>query len=154
MGNQNFLEKIRNYEKVKEKIIKENIEDFGEIEFQRPQSDILLDYLESINSEDEKDIDIKLMAKESSKFIYRCCLSLRASEVRNSEEFIKIDPNDIPLEIFGATQVIELASKIFTRFEGKKEKEKIVDKVKNSLDSVENTEKTTGSLIISTEGIN
>ena len=149
MGNQDFLEKIRNYGNIKEKIIKENIEDFGEIEFQRPKSGVILDYLESISSEDEENIDIKLMAKESSKFIYNCCSNLRAKDIRNSEEFIKLDPNDIPLEIFGATQVIELASNIFSRFEGKKEKEKIKDNVKNSLDPVENMEKATGSLITS-----
>lgn len=146
MGFERFLEKCRNYEKNKKKIIKKNIENFGEIIFQKPKADDIIEFMDIAEMSDN--IDVKIFAKVASKFIYKCCADLRAKEVRESEEFKKLDPNEIALELFGVTNTIELASDLFTEFDGTQEKEKVADKVKNSLDSVENMEKATGSLTI------
>ena len=106
-----FLEKVRNYEEKKVKIAVINVEDFGEIEVQRPTASEMLKYqkemlsaikdveFDSNKADDEipetdadkmkkikmdtNNIDYEKFAKASSAFVYHSCSHIRNKVVRD-----------------------------------------------------------------------
>lgn len=150
MTLEQFIQKARENEEKKVKITTMNIAGFGEVEFQRPNTSVLLKFQSelttgykkeiSIDEEQEEqeeqvqktstsDIDMLKFAKASSAFIYNTCSMMRTKEIRDM--FKKIYPEDIPLELFNVSDVITIAVDVFNKFEGKKETKEIKEDIKN-----------------------
>lgn len=147
MTLEQFIQKARENEEKKVKITTMNIAGFGEVEFQRPNTSVLLKFQSelttgykkeiSIDEEQEEqaqktstsDIDMLKFAKVSSTFIYNTCSMMRTKEIRDM--FKKIYPEDIPLELFNVSDVITIAVDVFNKFEGKKETKEIKEDIKN-----------------------
>lgn len=152
-----FLEKVRNYEEKKVKIAVINVEDFGEIEVQRPTASEMLKYqkemlsaikdveFDSNKADDEipetdadkmkkikmdtNNIDYEKFAKASSAFVYHSCSHIRNKAVRDMYPNIAFE--DIPLNLFGENNIISIASQIYNAFNGKKETKEITETIKN-----------------------
>lgn len=152
-----FLEKVRNYEEKKVKIAVINIEDFGEIEVQRPTASEMLKYqkemlsaikdveLDRNKADDEisetdadkmkkikmdtKNIDYEKFAKASSAFVYHSCSHIRNKVVRDMYPSVAFE--DIPLNLFGENNIISIASQIYNAFNGKKEAKEVAETIKN-----------------------
>lgn len=152
-----FLEKVRNYEEKKVKFAVINVEDFGEIEVQRPTASEMLKYqkemlsaikdveLDSNKADDEipetdadkmkkikmdtNNIDYEKFAKASSAFVYHSCSYIRNKAVRDMYPNIAFE--DIPLNLFGENNIISIASQIYNAFNGKKETKEITETIKN-----------------------
>ena len=152
-----FLEKVRNYEEKKVKIVVINIEDFGEIEVQRPTASEMLKYqkemlsaikdveLDRNKADDEisetdadkmkkikmdtKNIDYEKFAKASSAFVYHSCSHIRNKVVRDMYPSVTFE--EIPLNLFGENNIISIASQIYNAFNGKKETKEVAETIKN-----------------------
>lgn len=152
-----FLEKVRNYEEKKVKIAVINIEDFGEIEVQRPTASEMLKYqkemlsavkdveLDRNKADDEisetdadkmkkikmdtKNIDYEKFAKASSAFVYHSCSHIRNKVVRDMYPSVAFE--EIPLNLFGENNIISIASQIYNTFNGKKETKEVAETIKN-----------------------
>lgn len=152
-----FLEKVRNYEEKKVKIAVINIEDFGEIEVQRPTASEMLKYqkemlsaikdveLDRNKADDEisetdadkmkkikmdtKNIDYEKFAKASSAFVYHSCSHIRNKVVRDMYPSVTFE--EIPLNLFGENNIISIASQIYNAFNGKKEAKEVAETIKN-----------------------
>ncbi len=81
-----------------------------------------------IEKENEK-VDMKLLVKASGKLVYSCCPLMRAKEVR--EQFKEIEPYDIPIELLGINEVMDLAQKLSDIFDGVKTQKTVNEAVKN-----------------------
>ncbi len=147
---ENFIERVRKYEDQKVKVATIEIEDFGEMEVQRPSANEMLKYqkelLSAINDVEvmqkqegeEKENNVKMkgnqfdlekLAKASSAFVYNSCSELRMKEIRDM--YPKIAFEDIPLNIFGENQINSIAQKIYDAFKGKKVIKETVEAIKN-----------------------
>ncbi|MFR9018737.1 MAG: hypothetical protein ACLVH8_03435 [Fusobacterium sp.] len=152
-----FLEKVRNYEEKKVKIAVINVEDFGEIEVQRPTASEMLKYqkemlsaikdveFDSNKADDEipetdadkmkkikmdtNNIDYEKFAKASSAFVYHSCSHIRNKVVRDMYPSIAFE--EIPLNLFGENNIISIASQIYNAFNGKKETKEVAETIKN-----------------------
>ena len=150
-----FLEKVRNYEEKKVKIAVINIEDFGEMEVQRPTASEMLKYQKELlsltknveldnkksddteksetNTEkikmDTNNVDYGKFAKVSSAFVYHSCSHIRNKAVRDMYPNVAFE--DIPLNLFGGDNIIGIASEIYNIFNGKKETKEVVETIKN-----------------------
>ena len=152
-----FLEKVRKYEEKKVKIAVINIEDFGEIEVQRPTASEMLKYqkemlsaikdveLDRNKADDEisetdadkmkkikmdtKNIDYEKFAKASSAFVYHSCSHIRNKVVRDMYPSVAFE--EIPLNLFGENNIISIASQIYNAFNGKKETKEVAETIKN-----------------------
>lgn len=148
MTLEQFIQKVREKEESKIKITTLQIENFGEVEFERPNTSVMLKFQKEImasynseitETEDEgnqeakkiktSDIEMDKFAKASSVFVYNSCSMLRTKEVR--EIYKKNHPEDIPLELFGMNEVIAIAVDVFNKFEGRKEVAEVEEDVKN-----------------------
>lgn len=148
MTLEQFIQKVREKEESKIKITTLQIENFGEVEFERPNTSVMLKFQKEImasynseitETEDEgnqeakkiktSDIEMDKFAKASSVFVYNSCSMLRTKEVR--EIYKKNHPEDIPLELFGMNEVIAIAVDVFYKFEGRKEVAEVEEDVKN-----------------------
>ena len=152
-----FLEKVRNYEEKKVKIAVINVEDFAEIEVQRPTASEMLKYqkemlsaikdveFDSNKADDEipetdadkmkkikmdtNNIDYEKFAKASSAFVYHSCSHIRNKVVRDMYPSIAFE--EIPLNLFGENNIISIASQIYNAFNGKKETKEVAETIKN-----------------------
>ena len=152
-----FLEKVRNYEEKKIKVAVINIEDFGEMEVQRPTASEMLKYqkemlsaikdveLNNSKADDEisetdtdkmkkikmdtNNIDYEKFAKASSAFVYHSCSHIRNKTVRDMYPNVAFE--DIPLNLFGENNIISIASQIYNAFNGKKETKEVAETIKN-----------------------
>ena len=152
-----FLEKVRNYEEKKVKIAVINVEDFGEIEVQRPTASEMLKYQKEMLSAikdvefdsnkadseipetdadkmkkikmDTNNIDYEKFAKASSAFVYNSCSYIRNKAVRDMYPSVAFE--DIPLNLFGENNIISIASQIYNAFNGKKETKEVAETIKN-----------------------
>lgn len=148
MTLEQFIQKVREKEESKIKITTLQIENFGEVEFERPNTSVMLKFQKEImasynseitETEDEEnqevkkiktsDIEMDKFAKASSVFVYNSCSMLRMKEIR--EIYKKNHPEDIPLELFGMNEVIAIAVDVFNKFEGRKEVTEVEEDVKN-----------------------
>lgn len=148
MTLEQFIQKVREKEESKIKITTLQIENFGEVEFERPNTSVMLKFQKEImasynseitETEDEEnqevkkiktsDIEMDKFAKASSVFVYNSCSMLRTKEIR--EIYKKNHPEDIPLELFGMNEVIAIAVDVFDKFEGRKEVTEVEEDVKN-----------------------
>ena len=148
MTLEQFIQKVREKEESKIIITSLQIENFGEVEFERPNTSVMLKFQKEImasynseitETEDEEnqevkkiktsDIEMDKFAKASSVFVYNSCSMLRTKEIR--EIYKKNHPEDIPLELFGMNEVIAIAVDIFNKFEGRKEVTEVEEDVKN-----------------------
>ena len=148
MTLEQFIQKVREKEESKIKITTLQIENFGEVEFERPNTSVMLKFQKEImasynseitETEDEEnqevkkiktsDIEMDKFAKASSVFVYNSCSMLRMKEIR--EIYKKNHPEDIPLELFGMNEVIAIAVDVFNKFEGRKEVKEVEEDVKN-----------------------
>lgn len=148
MTLEQFIQKVREKEESKIKITTLQIENFGEVEFERPNTSVMLKFQKEImasynseitetedkeNQEVKKiktsDIEMDKFAKASSVFVYNSCSMLRTKEIR--EIYKKNHPEDIPLELFGMNEVIAIAVDVFNKFEGRKEVTEVEEDVKN-----------------------
>ena len=148
MTLEQFIQKVREKEESKIKITTLQIENIGEVEFERPNTSVMLKFQKEImasynseitETEDEEnqevkkiktsDIEMDKFAKASSVFVYNSCSMLRTKEIR--EIYKKNHPEDIPLELFGMNEVIAIAVDVFNKFEGRKEVTEVEEDVKN-----------------------
>lgn len=154
MEIKDFLLKVKENEAKKLKLIQINVEGYGNIEFMRPKTEDMFSYYEAMadsdisidieNTEDpeniEKKEDVKTqnlkdmglkelpkIVKASSTLIYNCSSFLKSKELRNM--YPGIHNFDIPVEIFGWGEVIEIASQIIDKFGGSEEVKKDIDLV-------------------------
>lgn len=147
MTLEQFIQKVREKEESKIKVTTLQIENFGEVEFERPNTSVMLKFQKEImasynseitETEDEENQEVKIktsdiemdkFAKASSVFVYNSCSMLRTKEIR--EIYKKNHPEDIPLELFGMNEVIAIAVDVFNKFEGRKEVAEVEEDVKN-----------------------
>ena len=148
MTLEQFIQKVREKGESKIKITTLQIENFGEVEFERPNTSVMLKFQKEImtsynsevtETEDEEnqevkkiktsDIEMDKFAKASSVFVYNSCSMLRTKEIR--EIYKKNHPEDIPLELFGMNEVIAIAVDVFNKFEGRKEVAEVEEDVKS-----------------------
>lgn len=147
MTLEQFIQKVREKEESKIKVTTLQIENFGEVEFERPNTSVMLKFQKEImasynseitETEDEENQEVKIktsdiemdkFAKASSVFVYNSCSMLRTKEIR--EIYKKNHPEDIPLELFGMNEVIAIAVDVFNKFEGRKEVTEVEEDVKN-----------------------
>ena len=148
-----FLERVKKYEDKKIKVTVIDIENFGEMEVQRPSANEMLKYQKEILSatenmeidednlkndrEDKKEkfklntanFDYGKVAKASSAFVYNSCSALRQKPIRDI--YSKVTFEDIPLNLFGENKIIGIASQIYSAFNGEKEVSDTVEVIKN-----------------------
>ncbi|WP_270445737.1 hypothetical protein [Fusobacterium varium] len=154
-----FLERVKKYEDKKIKVTVIDIENFGEMEVQRPSANEMLKYQKEIlsatenmeidednlkndredneNTEDKKEkfklntanFDYGKVAKASSAFVYNSCSALRQKPIRDI--YSKVTFEDIPLNLFGENKIIGIASQIYSAFNGEKEVSDTVEVIKN-----------------------
>ena len=138
MQLQDFLNKVREKESKRLKIIEIEVEDIGKIEFTRPLSKDLIKCMsetagatKTIKTDEGviKKTDIEAMLSAAKELVYNSCSLLQAEETR--EQFKTLHPYDIPVEIFGITKTIEIAAEIMEKFGGDKEIEKLENDIKN-----------------------
>lgn len=141
MGLETFLERARNYESKKLKVIEKEIEGFGKIQFCRPNQNELMEYMNTLASKVkpkqvdvgdvtvDMNIELSLFAKAASKLVYNCCTEMRSTEIR--EMYKGIDYHEIPLEMFGSNLVIELGGFISDKFDGVGTQEEVKEEIKN-----------------------
>ena len=138
MQLQDFLNKVREKESKRLKIIEIEVEDIGKIEFTRPLSQDLIKCM-SETAEATKTIktdegviekqDMEVILSAAKELVYNSCSLLQTEETR--EHFKAVHPYDIPVEIFGITKTIEIAAEIMEKFGGDKEIEKLENDIKN-----------------------
>lgn len=132
-----FMTKVRKYESKKIKTAKIEVEDFGSMELVRPKEEVQLEYLSDTMeattvdtvTNGVKNVNLKLMAKAASKFVYLSCPEMQTKETR--DQFPNIEPTEIPIEIFGSMKVMDIAGKISTEFGLNTVKEEVVEDIKN-----------------------
>lgn len=145
-----FLERVMKYEDQKVKVATIEVEDFGEMEVQRPSASVMLEYqkelfasmkdvnVEQKESDTEKEskinlntaeVDIEKLAKASSAFVYKCCSQLREKAIRDL--YPKIAFEEIPLNLFGENNINAIAQNIYKVFKGKKVVEETTETIKN-----------------------
>ena len=138
MQLQDFLNKVRENESKRLKIIEIEVDGIGKVEFTRPLSKDLIKCMsetagatKTIKTDEEviKKTDIEAMLSTAKELVYNSCSLLQAEETR--EQFKTLHPYDIPVEIFGITKTIEIAAEIMEKFGGEKEIEKLEDDIKN-----------------------
>ena len=138
MQLQDFLNKVREKEENKLKLIEIEVENFGKIEFMRPKTQDLLKCMSEtaesntvIKTEEgnlEK-TDIKGILDAAKELVYNSCSLLQSKEIR--DQYSNLHPYDIPVEIFGITETISIAAEIMEKFSGSKEVEKLENDIKN-----------------------
>lgn len=140
-----FISKARKKEENKVKITKLEVEDFGEIEFQRPAESVIFKFTSDLlsttrgidlkNDKSEKedinisDFDIYSLTKISSAFVYDCCSMMREKKVRDL--YPKSDFKDIPFLILGEDEVIRIATELNKIFKGEKTFKETSEDIKN-----------------------
>lgn len=132
-----FINKARDKEANKIKAIVLKVEDFGEVDFTRPNREELINYtqviMDMVNEtgleENQNNFDYGELAKQSSKFVYNCCPLIREKEIRDM--YRENEFEEIPEIIFGTNEVIRLAGELFNIFSGTKALEKRVNDIKN-----------------------
>ena len=144
MQLQDFLNKARENESKKLKIIEIEVEGFGKIEFSRPTVNELVEYTNKVAGAvttiqtDEGTIkrqSYEDVVQASKELVYNSCSLLQASETRDN--FKGLSPYDIPLEVFGITKTIELATEISDKFDPSERIKKMEDDIKNLSDTIE-----------------
>ncbi|MGL6113503.1 MAG: hypothetical protein ACRC1R_00550 [Cetobacterium sp.] len=151
LGLKDFLKKAAENEEKRVKVTHIEVEGFGLMEFVRPREGVMLDYLEEVTDAvdikkekfyegDEKNrkvsseienskVKMRSLIEAAEKFVYLCCPTLQASEVR--EQYKDMTPYEIPTAVFGHKLTIELADKINNVFDGTEAREKIKEAIKN-----------------------
>lgn len=136
-----IIEKLNKKEENKVKITQIEVEGYGLMEFTRPHDNDILQYFseitkaielddnEEIKDKKVKTIDFGKMLDTSSEFVYKCCPMLQKKEIRDM--FPKISFYEIPTQVFGMNETIELAGKLNEVFEGSKKLEKTQEEIKN-----------------------
>lgn len=136
-----IIEKLNKKEENKVKITQIEVEGYGLMEFTRPHDNDILQYFSEItkaieldDNEEMKDkkvkrVDFGKMLETSSEFVYKCCPMLQKKEIRDM--FPKISFYEIPAQVFGMNETIELAGKLNEVFEGSKKLEKTQEEIKN-----------------------
>ncbi|QEK12578.1 hypothetical protein FQB35_09705 [Crassaminicella thermophila] len=131
-----FRKKALQREKAKKLFTFIDVEDFGEIRFERPTNNEILRYMNECAravKTDEKgkviEQDLTIMFEASKELVYTCCEFLQDRELR--EELEIKDPLDVVSKIFGINGTIEIASQIIEEFEGRKLAEEVVEDIKN-----------------------
>lgn len=139
-----FIKKARLKEEQKIKVVRLEVAEFGELEFTRPNINEMIKYQKGIiagtdvevadeDAEQQKirskEVDFSAVAKISAEFVYNTCSFCRAKEIR--ELYNTSHPYDIPIELFGMTECIKIASAVFSEFNGAKQVKEVVEEVKN-----------------------
>lgn len=138
MELQDFLNKVREKEANKLKMIEIEVENIGKIEFHRPSTNELINCMK-ITSEATKTIeteegkyqqsDFKAILEASKELVYNSCSLLQSEQIRS--EYKNLYPTDIPVEIFGITKTVEIAAELMEKFSATKEIEKMENDIKN-----------------------
>lgn len=138
MELQDFLNKVREKEANKLKIIEIEVEGIGKIEFHRPATKDLIncmkatsDATKTIETEEGKyqQSDFGTLLEASKELVYNSCSLLQSKEIR--EEYKNLYPTNIPVEIFGITKTVEIAAELMEKFSVTKEIEKMENDIKN-----------------------
>jgi hypothetical protein len=146
MTLEDFIKRARLKEEQKIKVVRLDVEGYGELEFVRPSINELMKYQKGIiegtdvevNTTDEdlkdktinsREVNFSAIAKISSEFIYNTCGFCRAKEIRDM--YSSTYPFDIPIELFGITECIKIASAVFSEFNGAKQVKEAVEEIKN-----------------------
>lgn len=136
-----IIEKLNKKEEKKVKVTHVEVEEYGLIEFTRPNDSDILQYFSDVtkaiefdDNEETKDkkvktIDFRKMLDISSEFVYKCCPMLQKKEIRDM--FPKVSYYEIPIQVFGMNETIELAGKLNDIFEGSNKLEKTQEEIKN-----------------------
>lgn len=136
-----IIEKLNKKEEKKVKVTHVEVEEYGLIEFTRPNDNDILQYFSDVtkaiefdDNEETKDkkvktIDFRKMLDISSEFVYKCCPMLQKKEIRDM--FPKVSYYEIPIQVFGMNETIELAGKLNDIFEGSNKLEKTQEEIKN-----------------------
>ena len=144
MTIEEFIKRARLKEEQKIKVARLEVAGYGELEFVRPSINEIIKYQKGIiagtdvevRDEDteqqkirSKEVDFSAIAKISAEFIYNTCSFCRAKEIRDM--YSSVHPYDIPIELFGMTECIKIASAVFSEFNGAKQVKEVVEEVKN-----------------------
>lgn len=136
-----IIEKLNKKEEKKVKITQIEVEEYGLMEFTRPHDNDILQYFsditkaielddtEEIKDKKVKKIDFGKMLDTSSEFVYKCCPMLQKKEIRDM--YPKISFYEIPIQVFGMNETIEIAGKLNEIFEGSNKLEKTQEEIKN-----------------------
>lgn len=118
-----FLRKATKKQEEKAKVIVMDIEDFGPVEFTRPETNYTLDFMEKI----EKAEGFKESFELFKELLYTHCPILQKKELRDQ---IKVNsPYDLVPEIFGIQETAALANEYMEKFGFSSEEED--DDIKN-----------------------
>lgn len=138
---EDIIEKLNKNEEKKIKITHIDVKNFGLMEFVRPHDNDILQYLSDLTNTVEfeenletsekkiKKIDLRKSLDISSEFIYKCCPMLQKKEIRDIHS--NLSPYDIPSQIFGINETIELATQLNEIFEGASEISQKKETIKN-----------------------
>lgn len=138
MELQDFLNKVREKEANKLKIIEIEVEGIGKVEFHRPSTKDLINCMKAtseattrIETEEGKyeKNDFGAILEASKELVYNSCSLLQSEQIR--EEYKNLYPTDIPVEVFGITETVEIAAELMEKFSATKEIEKMENDIKN-----------------------
>jgi len=130
-----FLQKAIKNQETRRKPFILNLDGFGEVEFIRPSNEEILKYVDEISNavvvinDEATNTDMIKLHEASSKLVYVCCPYLQEKSLQESLSIS--NPFDTPSEVFGATMVLDIASQIMEKIEGKEIIEDINKKIKN-----------------------
>lgn len=137
-----FLQKIREKEENKVRVVVLEVEGIGEIEFVRPKESDLLAFNNQMlkcyqgdmsemsgNKIDISQMDMEHLSGISSELIYKCCSLFSEKKVRDM--YVDVEFYQIPLMILGASETIKIASELNDKFKGVKVAQETEKAIKN-----------------------
>lgn len=119
---EDFINKATNKYKNRKMSVDIPVDGFGELTFNRPSDNDLLEYLNNVakgvkadKDGNILDTDLTVMVEASQVLVYKTCDYLHNKELQENLEIV--DPLDTPIRVFGATRTMEIAEKISNAFE-------------------------------------
>ncbi|MGB6129670.1 MAG: hypothetical protein WBG30_13075 [Psychrilyobacter sp.] len=133
---EHFIKKAMEIESKREKLFLIDTGDFGEIEFKRPTTKEMLNYIDGTSNSVQTDSDGEVVSQDtegildaSKELVYQCCSYMQSTELR--ESFDIENPLDTPVKIFGINKTNEIARKIMEKVNGNNSIKKATEEIKN-----------------------
>ena len=133
---EHFIKKAMEIESKREKLFLIDTGDFGELEFKRPTTKEMLNYIDGTSNSVQTDGEDNVISQDtggildaSKELVYQCCSYMQSQDLRESFEIE--NPLDTPVKIFGINKTNEIARKIMAKVNGNDLIKKATEKIKN-----------------------
>lgn len=134
---EHFIKRAKEIESKREKLFLIDTGDFGELEFKRPTTKEMLNYIDGTSNSVQTDSEDNVLSQDtegildaSKELVYQCCSYMQSQDLRESFEIE--NPLDTPVKIFGINKTNEIAQEIMKKVNGNNAIKKATEEIKNS----------------------